>query len=53
MDKLIVRIREADKKKHFKQDKEAAYLVIRVFHKNAFSKKKISATHHASAWGLV
>ena len=28
-------------------------LYIRVFHKNMFFKKKISATHHASAWGLV
>ena len=25
----------------------------RVFHENMFFKKKISATHHASAWGLV
>ena len=25
---------------------------IRVFHKNMF-EKKIIATHHASAWGLV
>ena len=28
-------------------------IYIRVFHKNMFFKKKISATHHASAWGLV
>ena len=26
---------------------------IRVFHKNMFFKIKISATHHALAWGLV
>ena len=25
----------------------------RVFHENMFFQKKISATHHASAWGLV
>ena len=25
----------------------------RVFHKNMLFKKKISATHYASAWGLV
>ena len=24
---------------------------IRVFHENMFFRKKISATHHASAWG--
>ena len=28
-------------------------LYIRVFHKNMFSKKKISGTHHALAWRLV
>ena len=28
-------------------------VIIRVFHENMFFRKKISATHHASAWGLV
>ena len=28
-------------------------IYIRVFHENMFFQKKISATHHASAWGLV
>ena len=32
---------------------EEGRMIIRVFHKNMFFKKKISATHHASAWGLV
>ena len=30
-----------------------SYVPTRVFHENMFFKKKISATHHASAWGLV
>ena len=29
------------------------HIYIRVFHENMFFKKKIIATHHASAWGLV
>ena len=28
-------------------------LLIRVYRENMFFKKKISATHNASAWGLV
>ena len=28
-------------------------MIIRVYRENMFFKKKISATHNASAWGLV
>ena len=34
--------------------KVTSYMGIRVFHQNMFfQQQKISATHHASAWGLV
>ena len=45
--------KEAIEVKIAELETQAEAMDIRVFHENMFFKKKISATHHASAWGLV